>query len=119
MKTIKTLNWIVVVLGAWEVLVPFILGYSRASSGALWDAIIIGIAIVVLAGWAALSSQITTAKTLSWINTVLGVWLIVAPFIIRYSNVGTALWNDIIVGIVVAVLSVWAANIRAMTTKNI
>ncbi|MGB9592271.1 MAG: SPW repeat protein, partial [Candidatus Kryptoniota bacterium] len=84
-----------------------------------WDAIIIGIAIVILAGWAALSSQINTAKTLSWINTVLGIWLIIAPFIIRYSNVGSALWNDIIVGIAVAVLSVWAANIKTVSSKTV
>ena len=111
MKTIKTLNWLVVVLGVWEVLSPFILGTSHFA-GALWDALILGIALVILAGWAALSQQATTAKLLSWINVVLGVWLIVAPFIVRYSGHATALWNDIIVGIIVAVLSVWAANTK-------
>lgn len=111
MKTIKTLSWLVVVLGAWEFLASFILGYS-AKAGALWDAIILGIALVILAGWAALSNQVTTAKSLSWINTILGIWLILAPFIVRYTNLAGALWNDIIVGIVVAVLSVWAANTK-------
>jgi len=111
MKTIKTLSWLVVVLGVWEVLAPFILGTSR-SAGALWDAIILGIALVILAVWAALSNQVTTVKSLSWINAVLGLWLIVAPFIVRYSGVAAALWNDIIVGILVAVLSVWAANTK-------
>ena len=111
MKTVKTLSWLVVVLGAWEFLASFILGYS-AKAGALWDAIILGIALVVLAGWAALSNQATTAKSLSWINTILGVWLVIAPFIVGYSKLAGALWNDIIVGILVAVLSVWAANAK-------
>jgi len=108
MKTIKTLSWLVVLLGAWEFVASFILGYS-AKTGALWDAIILGIALVILAGWAALSNLEGTAKPLSWINAVLGLWLIIAPFIIGYANLVGALWNDIIVGILVAVLSVWAA----------
>jgi hypothetical protein len=111
MKTVKTLSWLVVLLGVWEFLASFILGYS-AKAGALWDAIILGIALVILAGWAALSNQVTTVKALSWINAVLGVWLILAPFIVRYANLAGALWNDIIVGIIVAVLSVWAANTK-------
>jgi len=111
MKTAKTLSWVVVVLGVWEFIAAFVLGYL-ASTAALWDAIILGIALVVLAGWAALSNQTATIKSLSWVNTVLGVWLIIAPFILGYSKLTGALWNDIIVGIVVAVLSVWAANIK-------
>jgi len=108
MKTVKTLSWLVVLLGIWEVLAPFILGYS-SKAGALWDAIILGIALIILAGWAALSNQVSTVKLLDWINVVLGVWLIIAPFIVRYTNIGAALWNDIIVGILVVVLAGWAA----------
>ena len=108
MKTIKTLSWLIVVLGAWEVLAPFILGYSVTAS-ALWNEIILGIALIILAGWAALSNQRSTIKALEWINVVLGTWLILAPFIIKYTNVAAAMWNDIIVGIVVVVLAGWAA----------
>lgn len=108
MKTIKTLSWLVVLLGAWEFLASFILGYS-AKTGALWNAIILGIALVILAGWAALSNQVSTVKSLAWINVVLGVWLILAPFIIGYATLAVALWNDIIVGILVVVLAGWAA----------
>lgn len=113
MKTAKTLSWWVVVLGAWEFIAAFILGYS-AKAAAEWDAIILGIALVVLAGWAALSNQAATIKSLSWVNTVLGVWLVIAPFILGYTKLTGALWNDIIVGIIVAVLSVWAANIKTI-----
>ena len=35
----------------------------------------------------------------SWTNVVLGVWLIIAPFLLGYSAETTALWNDIIVGL--------------------
>ncbi len=118
MKTVKTLSWLVVLLGAWEVVAPFILGYSNAAN-ALGDAIILGIALIILAGWAALANQDSTVKTLSWINVILGVWLIIAPFIVQYANVAAALWNDIVVGILVAVLAGWAALIIPGLQKSI
>lgn len=108
MGTQKALSWLVALAGLWEVIAAFVLGYS-ASTAALWDAIIVGIALIVLAAWAALSSAEGTDRTLDWINVVLGVWLIVAPFVLGYSVVAAALWNDIIVGIVVVVLAGWAA----------
>jgi hypothetical protein len=112
MKTAKTLNWLLVVLGIWEILAPFIVGYSGSSSGALWDAIILGAAWVVLGYWATRatnSNSDSTVKALGWVNAVLGLWVIVAPFIIGYSATSGALWNDIIVGIVVTVLAGWSA----------
>lgn len=45
-------------------------------------------------------------KILSWANFVLGLWLIIAPFALGYSSVPAATWNSVIVGIVVAVLSI-------------
>ncbi len=108
MKTAKTLSWIVALFGLWEVIAPFLLGYSTTGA-ALWDAIVIGVVLIVLAGWAALVSEEGTIKSLNWINAVLGLWLIIAPFVLTYSSVASAMWNDIIVGVIVAILAAWAA----------
>lgn len=40
-----------------------------------------------------------------WLGIILGIWLIIAPFVLGYSNVINAMWNDIIIGILVAVVS--------------
>lgn len=109
MKTAKSLSWLVAMAGLWEVLSPFILGYS-AITVALWNAIIVGVVLIVLAAWAALSEQVRLDRNLEWINAVLGVWLILSPFALNYSTVVTALWNNIIVGVVVIVLAAWAAT---------
>jgi hypothetical protein len=108
MGTHKTLNWLVGLAGLWEVIAVFILGYT-ASSAALWNALIVGVALLVLGVWAALSNQETTDKSLDWINALIGVWLIIAPFILGYTAIVAAMWNDIIVGLVVVVFEVWAA----------
>lgn len=38
-----------------------------------------------------------------WLGIVFGIWLIIAPFVLGYSNVVNAMWNDIILGILIAI----------------
>lgn len=45
----------------------------------------------------------------SWVNVVLGLWLIVAPFALAYSTVSTAVYEDVILGVVIAALGLWSA----------
>jgi len=44
-------------------------------------------------------------KTLAWLNVLAGVWLILAPFVLGFSNSASALWNSVIVGAVVIIFS--------------
>ncbi len=108
MKTAKILGWCVVVAGIWEALAPFILGYSSVAAG-LWNAMIVGVVLVILAVIAVYAQKPSIVKTMEWTNSVLGLWLILAPFILGYSATGAAKVNDISVGIVVIILAVWAA----------
>jgi len=108
MNTAKAFGWVTLVAGVWEVLAPFILGYSSVA-GPTTNAIILGILLVVLGLWVALGKSSGTIRSLSWVNAILGAWLIVAPFIVNYGGKGGATANDIIVGVVVVVLEVWGA----------
>ncbi len=108
MKTAKTLSWIIALAGLWEIVAPFIFGMT-ATTAFLWDAIIVGLALLVFGVWAALADDENTVKYLNWINGVLGLWLIIAPFVLSYSNAAAAMWNDIVIGLVALVLGVWAA----------
>lgn len=108
MKTANWLNWLVAVAGLWELLSPFVLGYS-ALTVTMWNAVIIGVVLIALGVWAALYKEAKTDRTLDWINAVLGVWLVVSPFALDYSATVMAMWNSIIVGLVVLVLAGWAA----------
>lgn len=108
MKTVRTLSWFVVLVGVWEISAPYILGYS-ATGSAVGSAITIGVALVILAAWAALASQETIVKGLSWTDALLGVWLVIAPFILGYASNTAATWNDITIGVIALALSTWAA----------
>ena len=108
MGTQKTLSWVVVLAGIWEVVAPFVLGYT-VTTAALWDAVIVGAVLIVLGAWAALSNQEGTDRGLDWLNALVGLWLIAAPFVLEYTGIAAALWNDVVVGIIVAVVAGYAA----------
>jgi hypothetical protein len=52
-----------------------------------------------------------TIQSLSGINVILGIWLIITPYIFSYTT-GAAKWNQTILGIVVLVLA--ALRLTAM-----
>lgn len=49
-------------------------------------------------------------KWASWTNVVLGLWLIAAPFVLGYVGVTTAMYEAIVLGIVIAALALWRAT---------
>jgi hypothetical protein len=51
-------------------------------------------------------------KALSWINFILGLWLIVAGFTLAAGS-GAAMTQDIVLGIIIAAFAVWAATSEA------
>lgn len=96
-----------ILLSIWLIASPFLLGYLGMSALAMWDAIIVGVIVLILA-WIRFANP-ASATWLSWVNAVLGLWLIVAPFVLGTSNIAGAMWNDIVVGIGFVVFGVWSA----------
>jgi hypothetical protein len=93
------------VLGLWLAVSPWALSYAEATTPA-WNAHIVGV-IIALASVAALAAF---QKWEQWVNAALGAWLIVSPFILGFGSLTAALWNQLIVGVVVLVLAAWAAG---------
>lgn len=103
-STIRTASGINLVLGIWLILAPFILRYVVSSSVA--NDVTVGIIIAILAAIRIFGAY--GAAWVSWLNAALGLWLIIAPFVLLYGS-SAALWNDIIIGIIVLCLGVWSA----------
>ena len=102
---IKTASGLNLLLGIWLVIAPFLLRYATSASRG--NDITIGIIIALLAAFRLFGAY--RAAWLSWLNALLGIWLIVAPFILGYDS-SSALWNDIIVGLFIAFLGIWSAT---------
>jgi len=61
-------------------------------------------------------------KSLIWLNFILCMWLIVAPFALHYENTTVVMWNNVIIGIVVAILAIYRAleksDLEAVTAAS-
>jgi hypothetical protein len=92
------------VLGIWLFLSPWILGFAGAP-GAAWNAWIVGV-IITAASVAALTAF---QQWEEWVNFVLGIWLVISPWVVGFSSLAQARNNAVIVGVVVAALAIWNA----------
>jgi hypothetical protein len=93
--------------GVWLVLAPFILGYA-AFAAPLWNDIVCGALIIVLGG--VRRSGIMRNVGLSYTNAGIGAWLIIAPWVLPYEGLQPAIWNDVVVGILVLIMGIWSAS---------
>lgn len=100
-----------VIAGIWLFLAPFALGYRDTSGNAMWNDLIIGASVVVLALMRVMSPRATAE--LSWVNFVLGAWLVVAPLVLNYNDARVTVaptLNDIILGLIILALAGWSAS---------
>jgi hypothetical protein len=103
------------VLGLWLAISPWALSYA-GEAGPAWNAHIVGVIIAV----AALAALVAFQQWEEWVNTALAAWLIVSPYLLGFTGLTYALWNQLIVGVLVGGLAIWAAVTASdsMTVKS-
>ena len=87
-------SWINILLSIWVIVSPFVL--ASHSSKTIWNNVVAGAVVGILAllrwgmhqtGW-------------SWLSLILGMWLVISPFVLFLS--GPAMWNNVILGVIIA-----------------
>ncbi|MFH5799963.1 SPW repeat protein [Haladaptatus sp. CMAA 1911] len=96
-----------VLLGLWLFFIPTFVW--SANGWAFWNDIIVGAAITILGTFSAYNAMNggSTQQGSSGLNTLLGLWMIVSAFI--WGSTALLFWNDIVVGVIVAILAGYAA----------
>lgn len=94
-----------VVMGLWLIVAPFVLGFT-GSNTAQWNHIIVGAAVLVLAAVRAFDPD--ERMSISWVNVALGLWMIVAPFVLGYTSVNAAQNSSIISGVIILALAAFS-----------
>ena len=112
MERLKHIIEINILLGAWLIAAPFVLGYA-SSRMQMGNDVAVGILVIACAWWmlAAAVGQIGAGA----VQFLCGIWLIIAPFALRYARTSTPFNNDIIVGI--ASVLVTAAVLRMLESR--
>ncbi|XSC44835.1 SPW repeat protein [Bradyrhizobium sp. RDT10] len=88
------------ILAAILVLTPWIFGFASDSAAAP-NAWVSGIAIGVVA----IAALTKFTEWEEWINLVLGLWVLVSPWVLAFAAQTTARWAHVVVGLIVAVLA--------------
>ena|SRR5689334_18028766 len=56
-----------------------------------------------------------TFRAASGLNLIAAIWLIISPFVLTFSQVPSALWNNVIVGIAAAIIAIVRLNATDQT----
>jgi hypothetical protein len=83
---------------------PWALGYDDQTAAA-WNAFVTGLAIALVAA----STLVAYHEWEGGITAVLAAWLIVSPYLLGFGTSQAASWTHFVVGVLVAVLALWAA----------
>lgn len=114
----KVSSWLIALLGLWEfgdIAALFVPDFGQIQPF-VWNHIVVGFGLMVTGVWAALTQDPRTARILYWAAAIGGGWLVIASFILRPFVIHAGLWNDVLVGAAVLVLSVWSAISAARRT---
>lgn len=93
-----------VLLGVGLFISPWALDY--AGSNAALNAHIVGVVIAALALAALFAFRVWE----EWINALLGVWLIIAPWVLNFTDHAMAMRTSVFIGIAALALAVWSAT---------
>lgn len=107
MKARRWQDWVNLLLGVWLFLSPWVLAYTTAPTIAAWNAWVLGVALVVF-------SAIAVSMPQMWeevINVLIGIWMIISPWVLGFTGTRSAEANAVIVGIVAIVLAAWAMTL--------
>lgn len=110
----KWMSGLVVLAGLWLILEPFLM--EEMLVGNLWNDVIVGVALVALGGYNYYrrTNEQFGSTAVAGLVALLGLWLIVSPFV--YGDAGAAdatsdfgFWNDVVVGLIVFGLGAYSA----------
>ena len=82
---------------------PWIMGFVGETMPT-WNAWVVAVALAVVA-FAALSAF---AEGEEWVNLLLGIWLMAAPWVLGFTGNFNAFWTHIVLGVLTATVSAWA-----------
>jgi thiosulfate reductase cytochrome b subunit len=100
-------NLVNALLGIWFIVAPYALVFTSRPVE-MWTSIAGGIILLVLAGWAVFSEDARRRAWVQYVNGLVGIWFIIAPFVLALTA-RPQLWTSLIGGAIVLVLSGYLA----------
>jgi hypothetical protein len=109
-ESARTASILNILAGIWLIIAPFIVGFGGLTAPMV-NSVVLGAVVLILA--AIRTANPLRGQGLSWINLLLGIWLIISPWVVGFASAAAATRNTVIFGIVVGILAIW--NLIAST----
>lgn len=103
MEDKKAQDWINLILAVCLFVSPWVIGFAAEIEPA-WNAWIVGVTLAALS----VATLSVFAEWEEWANLVLGLWLVVSPWLLGFATNMNAMWTHVILGVLVAAVSAWA-----------
>jgi len=106
-SNVRWQDWVNLVIGIWLFISPLVMVYPAGMPAITWNAYVMGAAIVLFSACAVYLPR-------AWeeaLNTLFGVWMIVAPWVLGFAAQKEATMHSLIVGVVVVILALWAMTV--------
>lgn len=81
---------------------PYLFGYSD-NSAALWTSILAGGIVAIASIWEGVETRKENWEY--WVAAIVGIFAIVAPFILGFGSEAGAMWSSVVAGILIAIFA--------------
>jgi hypothetical protein len=93
------IDWINLLLAVALLVSPWIVGFAEGA--AMSNAVVGGIVI----GAIAIAALVSFAQWEEWVNLLLGLWLLISPWVLGFTGNAGARWTHVVIGLAVAALA--------------
>ncbi|MBI4032887.1 SPW repeat protein [Candidatus Berkelbacteria bacterium] len=45
-----------------------------------------------------------------WVTLILGIWVLISPWLLGFAGIAAGLWSNIIVGLLLVIVSIWGLS---------
>ncbi|WP_157928812.1 SPW repeat protein [Pararhizobium haloflavum] len=99
-------NWLTAIVGIWLMISPWILNLGMTISvGNIEHSLVTGNLLLcgAFALFIALASVLAHRPWEDWVEAALGLWLILSPLVLRYSDNRPAVWSAVLSGALIMI----------------
>jgi hypothetical protein len=93
------IDWINLLLGIALLISPFVMGFATGTP--MINAVIGGVVI----GAIAIAALVSFTVWEEWLNLLLGLWVVISPWVLGFTEMTTAFQTHVAIGFAVAVLA--------------
>lgn len=114
MSTRRWIDWVNVILGLWLAASAWVFVLNAGDGPIVWSSWSAGGAIVALAAFSMYKPSVRADA----LGVMVGIWLMVSPWMLGLSHLSSAAMNAIIMGLLVVGYALWALRIDTRISRD-